>query len=160
MLGIYQVKSRCSGEAEHTLVEFKAQAGCDNFRCRSLHLLFESLIQRHYICNVRSHAECLSMRSVSAVIRSVSSPPVLRIDVVGPDPTPVLLLLSTAGLAQFSAGPVRLRTTCHDIPGRRYAESSATSRCSQMQRWVQSYVLDPIQSWLQAQCSHGQYQKS
>ncbi len=35
--------------------------------------------------------------SVSAVIRSVRAPPVLRIDVVGPDLRPVLLLLSSAG---------------------------------------------------------------
>jgi hypothetical protein len=46
-------------------------------------------------------------RSVSA-IRSVSAPPLLRIDVVGPDPRPVLLLRSSAGWARSSAGPLLL----------------------------------------------------
>ncbi len=35
--------------------------------------------------------------NVSTVIRSVSAPAVLQIDVVGPDPRPVLLLRSSAG---------------------------------------------------------------
>ena len=43
-------------------------------------------------------------RSVSAVIRLVNAPPALRIDVVGPDPPPVLLLRPSAGL-----GPVLRR---------------------------------------------------
>ncbi len=42
-------------------------------------------------------------RSVSAVIRSVSAPPALRIDVVCQDPRPVLLLLSSAGLTRSPA---------------------------------------------------------
>ncbi len=42
------------------------------------------------------------MRSVSAVILSVSAPPVLQID-VGPDPPPVLLLLPSAGWARSSS---------------------------------------------------------
>jgi hypothetical protein len=47
-----------------------------------------------------------STRSVSAVIRSVS--PVLRIDVVGPDPRPVPLFRSSAGWARSSDGPLLL----------------------------------------------------
>ena len=49
-----------------------------------------------------------STQSVSAVIRSVSAPPVLRIDFVGPDPPPVLLLLPSACWARSSAGPLLL----------------------------------------------------
>jgi hypothetical protein len=45
--------------------------------------------------------------SVSAVIRLVNAPPALRIDVVGPDPPPVLLL-PALHRAQSSAGPVLL----------------------------------------------------
>jgi hypothetical protein len=47
-------------------------------------------------------------RIVSAVIRSVSAPPVLRIDVVGPDPHQVLLLWSSAGWGRSSSGPLLL----------------------------------------------------
>ena len=46
--------------------------------------------------------------SVSAVIRLVNAPPAFRIDVVGPDPPPVLLLRPSAGWARASAGPVLL----------------------------------------------------
>ncbi len=45
-------------------------------------------------------------QNFSAVIRSVSAPPALRIDVVGPDPRPVLLLRPPAGWARSSAGPL------------------------------------------------------
>jgi hypothetical protein len=44
-------------------------------------------------------------RSVSAVIRSVSAPPVLRIDVY-PAQRPILLPRSSAGWARSSAGPL------------------------------------------------------
>ncbi len=44
-------------------------------------------------------------RSVSDVIRSVSAPPAFRIDDVGPDPPPVLLLLPSAGWARSSSIP-------------------------------------------------------
>jgi hypothetical protein len=47
------------------------------------------------------------MRSVSAAIRSVSAPPVLRVDVVGPDPRPVLLLRSSAGQLLLDPRDVR-----------------------------------------------------
>jgi hypothetical protein len=46
--------------------------------------------------------------SVSAVIRLVNAPPAFRIDVVGPDPPPVLLLRPSAGWARSSAGPLLL----------------------------------------------------
>jgi hypothetical protein len=47
-------------------------------------------------------------RSVSAVIRSVGAPQAFRIDVVGTDPPPVLLLRPSAGWARSSAGPLLL----------------------------------------------------
>ncbi len=47
-------------------------------------------------------------RSVSAVIRLVNAPPASRIDIVGPDPPPVLLLRPSAGWARPSAGTLLL----------------------------------------------------
>jgi hypothetical protein len=46
--------------------------------------------------------------SVSAVIRLVNAPPAFRIDVVGPDQRPVLLLRPSAGWARSSIGPLLL----------------------------------------------------
>jgi hypothetical protein len=46
--------------------------------------------------------------SVSAVIRLVNARPAFRIDVVGPDPPPVILLRPSAGWARSSAGPLLL----------------------------------------------------
>ncbi len=54
--------------------------------------------------------------SVSAVIRLVNAPPTLRIDVVGPDPPPVLLLRPSAGWARSSAGPLLLDDPDSDVP--------------------------------------------
>ena len=51
--------------------------------------------------------------SVSAVIRLVNAPPALRIDVVDPDPPPVLLLRPSAGWARSSAGPLLLDPRPH-----------------------------------------------
>jgi hypothetical protein len=50
------------------------------------------------------------LRSVSAVIGLVNAPPAFRIDVVGPDPLPVLLLWPSAGWARYSAGLLLLES--------------------------------------------------
>ncbi len=46
--------------------------------------------------------------SVSAVIRLVNAPPAFRIDIVGLDPPPVLLLRPSAGWTRSSDGPLLL----------------------------------------------------
>ena len=71
-------------------------------------------------------------RSVSAVIRSVSAPPALRIDVVGPDPPPVLLLRPAAGL-----GPVLRRPAPPRTPSR------PSSSHPSLPRWPHSESLGP-----------------
>ncbi len=61
------------------------------------------------MCIRRVHMQCPLARLVfSAVIRLVNAPPAFRIDVVGPDPPPVLLLRPSAGL-----GPVCIRVMRH-----------------------------------------------
>jgi hypothetical protein len=47
-------------------------------------------------------------RIVFAAIWLVNAPPAFRIDIIGPDPPPVLLLLPSAGWARSSAGPLLL----------------------------------------------------
>ena len=69
---------------------------------------------------------------VSAVIRLVNAPPALRIDVVGPDPPPVLLLRPAAGL-----GPVLRRPAPPRTPSR------PSSSHPLLPRWPYSESLGP-----------------
>ncbi len=58
-----------------------------------------------------THVMSARKQSVSAVILSVCAPPALRIDVVGSDPHPVLLSLSSS-----RSGPVLRRPAPHQSP--------------------------------------------
>ena len=98
---------------QHTLVEFKAGYSngscCPNtlitFRINSI---FEITTDGRNSPYAYVHTMSSCTPSVSAVIRLVNAPPAFRIDVVGPDPPPVLLLRPSAGWARSSAGPLLL----------------------------------------------------
>ncbi len=64
------------------------------------------------MCICRVHMQCpLARRVFSAVIRLVNAPPAFRIDVVGPDPPPVLLLRPSAGLGPVLRRPAPPRSS-------------------------------------------------